>query len=568
MARKSEYDSSTISVRYLLPRMIIIVLIVLSIIDCLIMSTGFGEVSGSTKIDKYQVKVERGGRTYWYDQDFFPTLNKGDSIVFSIRIPADLEIEDYSLCFYQYHSLITARIDGTVIYEYGKKQQEKGYMYGDEYCIIPLKDIYRGKTIYVRADQMEARGSNHSTYFAIVPQSEARWYPMIGNRLYFVAYGVIFVSSIFALIILLIMTIIRRRHMRAAIYLFLFSFSISTWQLASKRLFYVFFSNSQICGVSEYVTLYFCLVPLYLFMGEAQKNKKMRIIYRLLAAVEASVFIYAMVNHIAGIKHLGDYEPMVYGCGGTTLILSMLAEIFVNRHPDTDREEVVKNGYIMAGVLAVIQIFFIEMGNILPDSPVLTLMNRMDMTAIAIIVLMCAFGFVLIQDLEKSRVDLAEEKRAEYMAYHDLLTGMYNRTYCENRMDDISKDEAYAILFFDVDRLKYANDHYGHEKGDLLIKVTAKLLLNAVKGLDAFAGRWGGDEFIIIVEDVNQVSLITRRIEAGEKAINAGGFLPFTFSVSYGTALHIAGENEKVSDVRMLADQRMYESKRARKVAR
>lgn len=374
-------------------------------------------------------------------------------------------------------------------------------MYGDEYCIIPLKDIYRGKTIYVRADQMEARGSNHSTYFAIVPQSEARWYPMIGNRLYFVAYGVIFVSSIFALIILLIITIIRRWHMRAAIYLFLFSFSISTWQLASKRLFYVFFSNSQICGVSEYVTLYFCLVPLYLFMGEAQKNKKMRIIYRLLAALEASAFLYAMVNHIAGIKHLGDYEPDGYDC-----------------YRD----------------------------------------NSFDV----------CFRLCADPGPGKSRVDLAEEKRAEYMAYHDLLTGMYNRTYCENRMDDISKYEAYAILFFDVDRLKYANDHYGHEKGDLLIKVTAKLLLNAVKGLDAFAGRWGGDEFIIIVEDVNQVSLITRRIEAGEKAINAGGFLPFTFSVSYGTALHIAGENEKVSDVRMLADQRMYESKRARKVAR
>lgn len=106
--------------------------------------------------------------------------------------------------------------------------------------------------------------------------------------------------------------------------------------------------------------------------------------------------------------------------------------------------------------------------------------------------------------------DVTERKRFEeqlmYMATHDPLTGLPNRTLVQDRLSHAmglcrQKGTRLAILFIDLDRFKLINDSLGHNIGDGLLKVIAKAIVGAVRPTDT-VGRLGGDEFLVIAEDL------------------------------------------------------------------
>jgi diguanylate cyclase (GGDEF)-like protein/PAS domain S-box-containing protein len=101
--------------------------------------------------------------------------------------------------------------------------------------------------------------------------------------------------------------------------------------------------------------------------------------------------------------------------------------------------------------------------------------------------------------------DVTQRKRDEakisYMAHHDPLTDLPNRTAfneCMNAMFDLAgaSGEGFAVLCIDLDRFKGVNDVFGHSTGDALLRLLAKRLEEACQG--AFLARVGGDEFTVI----------------------------------------------------------------------
>lgn len=100
-----------------------------------------------------------------------------------------------------------------------------------------------------------------------------------------------------------------------------------------------------------------------------------------------------------------------------------------------------------------------------------------------------------------------KEQHIEFLAYHDNLTGLPNRSLMEDRLmqalahaDRISKKA--AVLFIDLDRFKFINDTLGHSMGDKLLKEAAKRILSVVRQDDTVA-RQGGDEFIVVLQEIN-----------------------------------------------------------------
>src|SRR5437899_12249130 len=89
------------------------------------------------------------------------------------------------------------------------------------------------------------------------------------------------------------------------------------------------------------------------------------------------------------------------------------------------------------------------------------------------------------------------------MALLDPLTGLFNRRYIEQRLEDeISRSQrhgrALSVILFDLDEFKQVNDTYGHGAGDALLKAFAERLSRATRGSDASA-RYGGDEFLVVL---------------------------------------------------------------------
>jgi len=98
------------------------------------------------------------------------------------------------------------------------------------------------------------------------------------------------------------------------------------------------------------------------------------------------------------------------------------------------------------------------------------------------------------------------QAKADYLAYHDSLTGLANRINFEEYLQHalvISKREKaiLAVLFIDLDRFKVINDTLGHDIGDEVLKIVASRLQNTLRESD-FISRWGGDEFVVILENL------------------------------------------------------------------
>lgn len=116
--------------------------------------------------------------------------------------------------------------------------------------------------------------------------------------------------------------------------------------------------------------------------------------------------------------------------------------------------------------------------------------------------------------------DITERKRAEKtihkMAFYDALTGLPNRNKLRQHLNKLLTNpgnQMLAVLFLDLDRFKIINDTKGHSTGDLLLQKVAKRLKSAVPS-DGLVSRLGGDEFIILIEDIDKkkVTEIAKRI--------------------------------------------------------
>jgi diguanylate cyclase (GGDEF)-like protein len=102
---------------------------------------------------------------------------------------------------------------------------------------------------------------------------------------------------------------------------------------------------------------------------------------------------------------------------------------------------------------------------------------------------------------------VASANRLRHAATHDALTGLPNRTMLHERLSlALARTQrissTIAILFLDLDRFKRINDSLGHSHGDEVLKETARRLSAICRSTD-FVVRWGGDEFVVVMEDVS-----------------------------------------------------------------
>jgi diguanylate cyclase (GGDEF)-like protein/PAS domain S-box-containing protein len=111
------------------------------------------------------------------------------------------------------------------------------------------------------------------------------------------------------------------------------------------------------------------------------------------------------------------------------------------------------------------------------------------------------------------------EERVQYMAHHDVLTGLPNRAMFGELLHttvELAKRNGskFAVMFIDLDRFKLINDTLGHEAGDDLLKETSIRLKQSVRASDIVA-RLGGDEFVVLAQapsDPSQLEIVARRI--------------------------------------------------------
>ncbi|KAB7665056.1 bifunctional diguanylate cyclase/phosphodiesterase [Bacillus sp. B1-b2] len=167
--------------------------------------------------------------------------------------------------------------------------------------------------------------------------------------------------------------------------------------------------------------------------------------------------------------------------------------------------------------------------------------------------------------------DITERKELEKVvynqAYYDTLTNLPNRRSLQEKLisitNHLSEDSKVAVLFMDLDNFKTINDNLGHEVGDQILAITANKLRNCVENSE-FVCRYGGDEFIIILENIHTESEILEKANSIVKTFQE----PFLFQ---GHSLHVTGsigisvypdDGLNLAELMKKADNAMYQIKR------
>jgi Amt family ammonium transporter len=168
--------------------------------------------------------------------------------------------------------------------------------------------------------------------------------------------------------------------------------------------------------------------------------------------------------------------------------------------------------------------------------------------------------------------DLSRQKQLEehilHDAFHDTLTGLFNRALFINRLEQsikrLKRNSAslYAVLYLDMDRFKLVNKTFGHVTGDRLLMVIANRLQKLLRDVDTLA-RFGGDEFAILVEDIadtvqasTMAENVLRQLAAPFRLKKQEIFVTCSIGVVLGSAAY-----EHPDQVLRDADNAMYSSK-------
>ncbi len=165
----------------------------------------------------------------------------------------------------------------------------------------------------------------------------------------------------------------------------------------------------------------------------------------------------------------------------------------------------------------------------------------------------------------------AHSKAQEALALQDVLTGLPNRRLLNDRLDTAIKhasrnELSVGVLYLDLDGFKQVNDSFGHDCGDKLLRIVADRLLSTSRQEDTIA-RIGGDEFVIVLAQVNRASDVHRlasdvvRVIA-DPCIIDGHMVKVTASIGISFYPHNAIAADELINY---ADKALYEAKRCGK---
>jgi len=153
----------------------------------------------------------------------------------------------------------------------------------------------------------------------------------------------------------------------------------------------------------------------------------------------------------------------------------------------------------------------------------------------------------------------------EKQAMRDTLTGLFNRQYFADRMEEEiaradRKRSTVAVLLCDLDHFKIVNDTRGHQAGDEVLKEAAKAIQDATRGSD-LVFRWGGDEILVILSEAARDGVLTAadRIRRGVRGISERAQLDL--DVSIGVALY-PEHGRDIEELIRLADRALYIAKK------
>ena len=485
-------------------------------------------------------------------------LKRGDLLTLSITLPDMGDVPFPALLFRSRYTTLTCYIGGHKLYDFGQKMYHDKKFIGKMYHFIPLPYDYAGKELLMvmTVGENDAFSSLAPVRMGSQPDVESQFIHehmmIIATGMFLIVFGVSFlcIALFFVATVPDIMSFLIGS---------LFCVNTGIWVMSYYNVLSPFLYTPYETEI-EYFTMYLIVPYCYIMVFFIQKIEKKRL-YMSAAAITVLITLAQYLLHYVFNIHLRATLPLYHIVGflGIVLISYFMIRNILKR-------DISASGLIqMAGLtafafseLAHLIIYVLETLHFKPDSFV----SMVIIDSGCLIFVMCQLANYMLY-ISQAFAQRQEHASLSHLAYADGLTNLPNRAKADKELADLDRsDDDYAIISVDLNSLKTVNDDFGHIAGDKYIKDFSKVLTTTFSD-NGFCARIGGDEFLVILKgtDDKDIDALIGRMNSALNVMNAL-YTEYKRSVATGYAFKHECPDATSHEVYLLADQRMYETKR------
>lgn len=458
-----------------------------------------------------------------------------------------------NLIFYAKHEKIEVFMDSELIYSLAPDDSSFIKTTGSNWCVIPIYQGDAGKTVRIVLTPLYKSMVNTSP--TIYLGSQFRIYEhLLGPNLiiYFTCLIAVLAGLFF---ILFTLVNIKNKHVDKSLMMIgFFSILIGVWKFMDLDYTAAIIKNPVFISYTAYFCLLMMTIPFISFLRKSFTESDC-FLWDVPCIFNIIVFIIIVVLQLGAKVDMRDNLWLIHA-----VMLSNIPVAFIMFYREVSNygwKPKIKLSFICAfaclvGLIADITAYYLSNG----EFP-----SFLGITCLLFYII--ALGVTSLKEAKALMEIGSQAKALEEMAYHDQLTGLYNRTaYAKYTGHSKFKPDGHIVVMFDLNNLKKCNDNLGHDHGDSYIVESARIIQ---KAFGDFGGcyRMGGDEFCALLHGISIAKCkdYIRKFNQMLADYNAAHPNSFPLHIACGFKMYNSDEDYDIGDTLRRADKMMYSEK-------
>ncbi len=454
------------------------------------------------------------------------------------------------------HQFLEVYIDGNLIYNYGKFDPTHPIKSpGAVWQFISLPDDFQGKVLTLKIYSPFVKFSG---YIGNAYLGEEGNHVLTIIKTYIIPFILSILFIIIGLLLLFIsfISFISKKEYLSILHLGSFSIVSGIWVGCESKVIQLFFNHPLLLMYISFISLFLMPVPFTYFLVNLFNIPKKRLIFYINNSAILAFLLFFVLDFLQ-IKSLLD-TAIIYFIMLVIYMIIFILLIVTNSNKNLSETKTFLFGLVILCISGVIDMFgFFYTNN--------TILNIHRFLNYGLFIFLLSLIYIMMQRIINLYEKEREQKVIQTLAYKDMVTELYNRTYFEEKLaainNNIKNYQPFSIFTFDMNGLKLVNDVFGHSEGDSLLKAAAKLIFDTFSGI-GFVSRVGGDEFCAVLPKTSEEECqkaIENFIQAIDNYNNNIPALPIRIAI--GNATYNENMDQDVYSVFKRADDLMYKYK-------
>ncbi len=515
----------------------------------------------------------------------FQNIRNNAQIMMERTLPEDFGMMEPVLRMHIRHTAVEIFIDGESVFSYGLDRMLEGKSVGSGFQFVNFPKEYAGKTIQIRFYPSEKKVFTKLDPIRIYEWENVYRALMTENRVPFFFGNFLVIFGLATTCITVFALAFSTKFIRL-LCVSLFGFCMGLWTICYYKTIQVFSIPLYSVSLLEYLGLYIAPISLFLYIREdvyKLRRKWFGKIYHFLMGALLVCVPVMFLLHGLNIVHLPvtlKYMQILIICCLLYFITIVLMNLVKGKNPGK-MSRIFLIGMLIIGACVGYDLAAYLLNRYIGN----TALSLKGLTSVGIMIFIFILFASFYMDLTRKMMQENERNYLIKSAYTDELTQLHNRRFCVEYMRKLETEKVtdYAIFCFDVNNLKTMNDTFGHTVGDVLIKNAAAVIAETFEE-NGIAARVGGDEFMAVLGHCSpeQAAALAKKFRENlDRRNQEASGEPISIACGYATAPEAmtlkpakkgsprgtTAPQTDIEKIYQLADDRMYENKKAIKAA-